>query len=141
MVVILHINIINLLLICFLADLQNQIRELKPLQTRVLLVTEECNRKVLARWEDGQAQVRALEEDKRQLLKDMEDMREQEERQNAVVWMQFTRFILYHYQSGVTSSCFVDVFIVYGNSHEIVIVLFRPHICSVIRIHLGNSLQ
>ncbi|CAL8394748.1 unnamed protein product [Arctogadus glacialis] len=68
-----------------LADLQNQIRELKPLQTRVLLVTEECNRKVLARWEDGQAQVRALEEDKRQLLKDMEDMREQEERQNAVV--------------------------------------------------------
>ncbi|CAL8313749.1 unnamed protein product [Boreogadus saida] len=68
-----------------LADLQNQIRELKPLQTRVLLVTEECNRKILARWEDGEAQVSALEEDKRLLLKDMEDMREQEERQNAVV--------------------------------------------------------
>ena len=43
-------------------------------------------------------------------------------------------FILNHYQ-GFTSYSFVDVFIFFVNSHEIVVVRSRSHICFIIRIH------
>ncbi|KAJ3606126.1 hypothetical protein NHX12_025647 [Muraenolepis orangiensis] len=67
-----------------LLRLQDRIKELKQLESRMRLVTEECDRKVQRRWDDGQAQVRALQEANRQLQKDMDEAREREETQNVV---------------------------------------------------------
>ncbi|XP_054476027.1 translin-associated factor X-interacting protein 1 isoform X2 [Anoplopoma fimbria] len=68
-----------------LAYQQDQIRELEPLRSRLRLVTEECDRKIQARWAEEQAEIGALKREKQQLQKDIEAMREKEKATQAVV--------------------------------------------------------
>ncbi|XP_032363326.1 translin-associated factor X-interacting protein 1 isoform X1 [Etheostoma spectabile] len=68
-----------------LAYLQGQIRELEPLRSRLRLVTEECDRKIQARWAEEQAEIGALKREKQQLQRLIEAMREKEKAMEAVV--------------------------------------------------------
>ncbi|XP_045892534.1 translin-associated factor X-interacting protein 1 isoform X2 [Micropterus dolomieu] len=68
-----------------LAYQQDQIRELEPLQSHLRLVTEECDRKIQARWAEEQAQIGALKREKQQLQRDIEAMTEKEKAMQAVV--------------------------------------------------------
>lgn len=64
---------------------QDQIRELEPLRSHLRLVTEECDRKIQARWAEEQAQIGALKREKQQLQRDIEAMTEKEKAMQAVV--------------------------------------------------------
>ncbi|XP_059190797.1 translin-associated factor X-interacting protein 1 [Centropristis striata] len=64
---------------------QDQIRELEPLRSHLRLVTEECDRKIQARWAEEQAEIGALKREKQQLQRDIETMREKEKARQAVV--------------------------------------------------------
>ncbi|XP_029378253.1 translin-associated factor X-interacting protein 1 [Echeneis naucrates] len=68
-----------------LAYQQDQIRGLEPLQSRLRLVTEECERKIQARWGEEQAEIGALKREKQQLQKAIEAMGEKEKAMQAVV--------------------------------------------------------
>ncbi|XP_070763176.1 translin-associated factor X-interacting protein 1 [Enoplosus armatus] len=68
-----------------LACQRDQIRELEPLRSRLRLVTEECDRKIQARWAEEQAEIGALKREKQQLQRDTEAMREKEKAMQAVV--------------------------------------------------------
>ncbi|XP_031166239.1 translin-associated factor X-interacting protein 1 isoform X1 [Sander lucioperca] len=68
-----------------LAYLQDQIRELEPLRSHLRLVTEECDRKIQARWAEEQAEIGALKREKQQLQRHIEAMREKEKAMEAVV--------------------------------------------------------
>uniref|UniRef100_A0A3Q3M775 Translin-associated factor X interacting protein 1 n=1 Tax=Mastacembelus armatus TaxID=205130 RepID=A0A3Q3M775_9TELE len=68
-----------------LAYQQDQIRELEPLQSRLRLVTEECDRKIQARWREEQAEIAALKGEKLQLQRNIEVMRKNEKAMQAVV--------------------------------------------------------
>lgn len=64
---------------------QDQIRALEPLRSHLRLVTEECDRRIQARWAEEQAEIGALKKEKQQLQKDIEAMREKEKAIQAVV--------------------------------------------------------
>ncbi|XP_071313947.1 translin-associated factor X-interacting protein 1 isoform X2 [Trachinotus anak] len=68
-----------------LAYQQDQIRELEPLRSHLRLVTEECDRKIQARWGEEQAEIGALKREKQQLQKAIEAMGEKEKAMQAVV--------------------------------------------------------
>ncbi|XP_051239228.1 translin-associated factor X-interacting protein 1 isoform X2 [Dicentrarchus labrax] len=68
-----------------LAHQQDRIRELKQLRSNLRLVTEECDRKIQARWAEEQAEIGALKTEKQQLQMDIEAMREREKAMQAVV--------------------------------------------------------
>ncbi|XP_044049204.1 translin-associated factor X-interacting protein 1 isoform X2 [Siniperca chuatsi] len=68
-----------------LAYQQNQIRELEPLRAHLRLMTEECDRKIQARWAEEQAEIGALKKEKQQLKTDIEAMREKEKAMQAVM--------------------------------------------------------
>ncbi|XP_028440491.1 translin-associated factor X-interacting protein 1 isoform X2 [Perca flavescens] len=68
-----------------LAYLQAQIRELEPLRSHLRIVTEECDRKIQARWAEEQAEIGALKREKQQLQRHIEAMREKEKAMEAVV--------------------------------------------------------
>ncbi|XP_042351356.1 translin-associated factor X-interacting protein 1 [Plectropomus leopardus] len=68
-----------------LAYQQDQIRELEPLRSHLRLVTEECDRKIQARWAEEQTEIGALKREKQQLQRDIEAMREKEKAMQAVV--------------------------------------------------------
>ncbi|XP_056137413.1 translin-associated factor X-interacting protein 1 isoform X3 [Lampris incognitus] len=68
-----------------IAYLRNQICELEPLQTHLRLVTEECDQKMHARWQEEQAEIATLKREKKQLQKDMKSMREKDEAMQAMV--------------------------------------------------------
>ncbi|XP_047452147.1 translin-associated factor X-interacting protein 1 [Mugil cephalus] len=68
-----------------LAHQQDRITELEPLRSHLRLVTEECDRKIQARWSEEQAEIGVLKREKQQLLKDIEAMREKEKSMQAVV--------------------------------------------------------
>ncbi|XP_078139409.1 translin-associated factor X-interacting protein 1 [Centroberyx gerrardi] len=78
---------------------QLQIRDLEPLRCHLRLVTEECDRRIRARWEEEQA----LEREKQQLQKDVEAMREKETvMQTLVAHLQSEladQYLLYQEQS------------------------------------------
>ncbi|XP_074533444.1 translin-associated factor X-interacting protein 1 isoform X2 [Halichoeres trimaculatus] len=63
----------------------HRIRELEPLQSRLRMVTEECDRKIQARWEEEQTEMRALKSEKQQLQKDLEAMMESKKTMQKVV--------------------------------------------------------
>lgn len=67
------------------AHQQDRIAELEPLRSHLRLVTEECDRKIQARWAEEQAEISALKREKQQLQKDIEAMREKEKSMQAVV--------------------------------------------------------
>ncbi|XP_042267468.1 translin-associated factor X-interacting protein 1 isoform X2 [Thunnus maccoyii] len=64
---------------------QDHIRELEPLRSHLRLVTEECDRKIQARWLEEQAEIGALKREKQQLQEEIEAMREKEKATQAVV--------------------------------------------------------
>ncbi|XP_023129340.2 translin-associated factor X-interacting protein 1 [Amphiprion ocellaris] len=64
---------------------QDQIRDLEPLRSHLRLLTEECDRKIQARWGEEQAEIRVLKSEKQQLQKDIEVMREKEKATQTVV--------------------------------------------------------
>ncbi|KAF3854406.1 hypothetical protein F7725_022461 [Dissostichus mawsoni] len=64
---------------------QDQIRELEPLRSHVRSVTEECERKVQARWEEERSEIGALKTEKHQLQRVIEAMKEKETATQAVV--------------------------------------------------------
>ncbi|KAK5902750.1 hypothetical protein CesoFtcFv8_007979 [Champsocephalus esox] len=68
-----------------LAYQQDQIRELEPLRSHVRLVTEECERKIQARWEEERSEIRALKTEKHQLQRVIEAMTEKDTATQAVV--------------------------------------------------------
>ncbi|XP_049928940.1 translin-associated factor X-interacting protein 1 isoform X1 [Epinephelus moara] len=68
-----------------LAYQQDQIRQLEPLRSHLRLVTEECDRKIQARWAEEQAEIEVLKREKQQLQRDIEAMREKEKAMQAVV--------------------------------------------------------
>ncbi|XP_041794514.1 translin-associated factor X-interacting protein 1 [Chelmon rostratus] len=68
-----------------LAYQQDQIQELESLRCHLRLVTEECDRKIHARWAEEQVEIGALKMEKQQLQKDIEAMRERERAVQAVV--------------------------------------------------------
>nr|XP_020459929.1 translin-associated factor X-interacting protein 1 isoform X2 [Monopterus albus] len=68
-----------------LAYQQNQIRELKPLRSHLRLVTEECDRKILAHWEEEHTEIGALKREKQELQRNIDAMREKEKAMQAVV--------------------------------------------------------
>ncbi|KAA8578569.1 hypothetical protein FQN60_000010 [Etheostoma spectabile] len=74
-----------------LAYLQGQIRELEPLRSRLRLVTEECDRKIQARWAEEQAEIGALKREKQQLQRLIEAMREKEKAMEAVLALKVCR--------------------------------------------------
>lgn len=49
------------------------------------MVTEECDRKIQARWEEEQAEIGALKREKQQLQGEIEAMRKKEKAMQAVV--------------------------------------------------------
>lgn len=57
------------------------------------MVTEECDRKIQARWEEEQAEIGALKKVKQQLQGKIEAMREKEKSMQAVVCDVFYLFI------------------------------------------------
>ncbi|XP_051807417.1 translin-associated factor X-interacting protein 1 isoform X3 [Acanthochromis polyacanthus] len=67
---------------------QDQIRDLEPLRSHLRLLTEECDRKIQARWGEEQAEIRALKSEKQQLQKDIEAMREKEKATQTVDHLQ-----------------------------------------------------
>lgn len=48
-------------------------------------MTEDCDRKIRARWAEEQAEIEELKREKRRLQKDVEDMREREKATQAAV--------------------------------------------------------
>ncbi|XP_068588074.1 translin-associated factor X-interacting protein 1 isoform X2 [Cebidichthys violaceus] len=68
-----------------LAYQQDKIRELEPLRSHLRLVTEECDRRIQARWAEEHAEIGALKREKQQLQRDVEAMREKEKATQAVV--------------------------------------------------------
>ncbi|XP_062419101.1 translin-associated factor X-interacting protein 1 isoform X2 [Pungitius pungitius] len=64
---------------------QNKIQELMPLRSHLRLVTEDCDRRIQARWAEEQAEIRALKREKQQLQRDIEARREKEKAMQAVV--------------------------------------------------------
>ncbi|XP_029290079.1 translin-associated factor X-interacting protein 1 [Cottoperca gobio] len=68
-----------------LAYQQDHIRELEPLRTHLRLVTEDCGRKIQARWAEEQAEIGALKKEKQQLQSVIEATREKEKALQAVV--------------------------------------------------------
>ncbi|TKS73040.1 Translin-associated factor X-interacting protein 1 [Collichthys lucidus] len=66
-----------------LAHQQDQIKELEPLRSCLRRVTEDCDRKIRARWAEEQAEIGELKREKRRLQKDVKDMREREEARQA----------------------------------------------------------
>lgn len=64
---------------------RDHIRELEPLQSHLRLVTEECDKKIHARWVEEQAEIGSLKREKQQLQEDIEAMREKEKATQAVV--------------------------------------------------------
>ncbi|XP_026220629.1 translin-associated factor X-interacting protein 1 isoform X2 [Anabas testudineus] len=68
-----------------LAYQQDKIRELEPLRSHLRMVTEECDRKIQARWEEEQAEIGALKREKQQLQGEIEAMRKKEKAMQAVV--------------------------------------------------------
>ncbi|XP_056272265.1 translin-associated factor X-interacting protein 1 [Pseudoliparis swirei] len=64
---------------------QDTIRELEPLRSHLRLATEECDRRIQARWAEEQAEIGALKREKQQLQRDVEVMREKEKATQAVV--------------------------------------------------------
>ncbi|XP_033897346.2 translin-associated factor X-interacting protein 1-like isoform X2 [Acipenser ruthenus] len=59
-----------------LAYLRDQIRTLEPLKAMVVTVSEQCNQKILALREDERAEIKALKQEKVQLLKRIDQLRE-----------------------------------------------------------------
>lgn len=57
------------------------------------MVTEECDRKIQARWEEEQTEIGALKREKQQLQGKIETMREKEKAMQAVVCDIFYLFI------------------------------------------------
>ncbi|XP_068169074.1 translin-associated factor X-interacting protein 1 isoform X1 [Antennarius striatus] len=68
-----------------LAYQQDQIKELEPLRCHLRLVTEECDRKIQARWAEEKTEIAALKSEKQQLQKDIKAMREKEKAMQTVV--------------------------------------------------------
>ncbi|XP_034541673.1 translin-associated factor X-interacting protein 1 isoform X2 [Notolabrus celidotus] len=64
---------------------QDRIRELEPLQSHLRIVTEECDRKIQARWEEEQTEIGALKREKQQLQKDLKATREEKKDMQEVV--------------------------------------------------------
>lgn len=62
-----------------------QIKKLEPLQSHLRLVTEECDRKIQARWAEEQAEIAALKMEKQKLKEEIEAMRKREKTVQAVV--------------------------------------------------------
>lgn len=67
------------------ANQQTQIWELEPLQSRLRLVTEECNRMIQAHWAEEQTEITALKRENHHLQKDIEVVREREKAKQEVV--------------------------------------------------------
>lgn len=85
-----------LFLICS-AYQQDQIRQLEPLRSHLRLVTEECDRKIQARWAEEQAEIEVLKREKQQLQRDIEAMREKEKAMQAVVHEVLVKWCSNHY--------------------------------------------
>ncbi|XP_029952598.1 translin-associated factor X-interacting protein 1 [Salarias fasciatus] len=64
---------------------QEQIRELEPLRSHLRLLTEECDRKIQARWKEEQVEIVALKREKQQLQEEIETLREKEKAAQIVV--------------------------------------------------------
>lgn len=58
--------------------MEDQIRELEPLRTQLVLVSEQCERRILALREEERAEMKALKHDKQRLQRLIEDMREKQ---------------------------------------------------------------
>uniref|UniRef100_A0A8B9LJ69 Translin-associated factor X-interacting protein 1 N-terminal domain-containing protein n=1 Tax=Astyanax mexicanus TaxID=7994 RepID=A0A8B9LJ69_ASTMX len=61
-----------------LAYLQEQIRELKPLRSQLVLLSEQCDKKVLELRKNERAEIRALKQERQHFQQVIEGMREQQ---------------------------------------------------------------
>ncbi|XP_041964706.1 translin-associated factor X-interacting protein 1 isoform X2 [Alosa sapidissima] len=68
-----------------LAYMRDQIRELEPLRTQLVLVSEQCERRILALREEERAEMKAMKENKKRLHRIIEDMREKQSALEAQV--------------------------------------------------------
>ncbi|XP_072241401.1 translin-associated factor X-interacting protein 1 [Leuresthes tenuis] len=68
-----------------LAHQQDEIAELGPLRSHLRLMTEECDRKIQARWGEEQTEIETLKREKQQLQKDIEATKEKETAMQTVV--------------------------------------------------------
>lgn len=68
-----------------LAYQRNKIQEFEPLQSQLRLVTEECDRKIHARWAQEHSEMAAVKMDKDQLGRELEDLKETQKATHAVV--------------------------------------------------------
>lgn len=60
------------------AYLQEQIRELEPVRAQLVLVSEQCEKKVLHLREQERSEIRALKQERQHLQQVIEDMKEQQ---------------------------------------------------------------
>jgi len=72
-------------LFIFSAHQQDEIGELGPLRSHLRLMTEECDRKIQARWGEEQTEIETLKREKQQLQKDIEATKEKEKAMQTVV--------------------------------------------------------
>ncbi|XP_031420247.1 translin-associated factor X-interacting protein 1 [Clupea harengus] len=68
-----------------LAYMQDQIRELEPLRTQLVMVSEQCDRRILALREEERTEMKTLKDDKQRLQRVIEDMREKQRALGAQV--------------------------------------------------------
>ncbi|KAM4572246.1 translin-associated factor X-interacting protein 1 [Odontesthes bonariensis] len=68
-----------------LAQQQDEIRELGPLRSHLRLLTEECDRKIRARWGEERTEIETLKREKQQLQKDVEATRKKEKATQTAV--------------------------------------------------------
>ncbi|XP_046889335.1 translin-associated factor X-interacting protein 1 isoform X3 [Hypomesus transpacificus] len=59
-----------------LAYLRDQVRELQPLRARLVMVSEECERRIMGLREEERSEIRALKQERLRLQKVMENMKE-----------------------------------------------------------------
>lgn len=64
---------------------QDQIQELELLKYHLRMVTEECDRKIQLHWEEEQAEIGALKQEKEQLQGEIKAMRKKEKTMQTVV--------------------------------------------------------
>ncbi|RVE72067.1 hypothetical protein OJAV_G00058140 [Oryzias javanicus] len=68
-----------------IADQKDQIQKLAPLQSKLRLMTEECERTIRARWKEQHTEIETLRGEKQQLQRDVQSMREKEKNLQTVV--------------------------------------------------------
>lgn len=78
------------------AYLRDQIRELEPLRARLVVVSEQCEKRILGLREEERVEISALKQERQHCQKVIENMRETQSALQTQVQCLPTRFSLNH---------------------------------------------